>query len=137
MSGSAKRKAKEDKEKKDREVLNKTRKLSDFFSKSTSSRGEISTSVPQASIPSVSNFDPSQVGSRDESETSEYPVEKERCSLENHNRSVDIGKWPETLNQAEKEYWISQGAEGVKKYQNKESNFHKSARRYESENTNR
>lgn len=63
--------------------------------------------------------------------TSECPIEHERNSVENHSRSNDIGEWPETLSEADKEYWISQGAQGVKKCQNKESNFKKSARRYE------
>lgn len=46
--------------------------------------------------------------------TSECPIEHERNSVENHSRSNDIGEWPETLSEADKECWISQGAQGVK-----------------------
>lgn len=176
-SGSSKRKAKEEKEMKAQEAVNKTRKLTDFFSKPSCSTDGVPIPTPSderalltPSVPAIPNLDQSQetqitqtsrtveFSASDslvvnpgpsEQQTGQSSFDKslerttvelegqERSSADMSAHSNDLGKWPEILSETDKEFWISQGAEGIKKCQNKESSFKSSARRDELQNTNR
>ena len=159
-SGSAKRKAKEDKLKKEKMVVSKTPKLSTFFKIQPS---DTDTSVPQGghSHPSTSvdksvvkleaevkkppNYDEDNSVKADNLEGTKTVVHSraEEQNIEtidstpvsrdvekSNSFSTDLGKWPPKFDEVLKEYWIAKGSQDC---QNKDFKFTSSKRHYKSE----
>ena len=125
-SGRAKRKAKDEKEKRDSLVISKTRKINDFFSGSSSQQiqpGTISeesvldqeSSESEQEFPLEANISPASVAtSRDGVDAVESPsvtqIETDGEGVETH-LPPDLGLWPETVDATNQDFWISKGSE--------------------------
>ena len=123
-SGSNKRKAKEDRLKKTELVISKTRKMTDYFTEqrdngdTNKTESEKYTATIEADVETV----------QQEKET----VEEDETSTTIFTFSNDLGMWPKSLSETDREYWIQTGSNDC---QHSNSNFTQSKRLYEGETT--
>ena len=147
-SGSAKRKAKDEKEKRDSLVASKTRKVTDFFTgRSANAQVQPQTlneeretdhesSESEHEYPVDPTFSQTSVASNvDDADTDNSPpsvnqIETERLQSDALLTS-DLGTWPETINTKNQDFWIGKGSATC---QNMDSDFASSQKSYKATN---
>lgn len=145
-SGSAKRKAKEEKEKMNQDVTSKTRKLSEFFNvvRDDAESKEIAaentevasycvvdegSAIEELSPPHSAMSSSSQSEAENTAHASNVATSSARQKQnESEMYSNDIGEWPSNFN---RDYWIAKGSSEV---QHMDSDFLSSKKTYENEN---
>ena len=143
-SGRAKRKAKDEKEKRDSLVASKTRKINDFFSGSSSQQihpetetiGEESvmdhdSSESEQEFPLEANISPASAARcEDGVDAVESPsvsqIETDGEGVETH-LPPDLGLWPETVDATNQDFWIIKGSDTC---QNIDADFSSSQQTY-------
>ena len=128
-SGSSKRKAKNEKEKKDSLVVSKTRKVTEFFTgQPTSTHAEPGTLDVENSVDNESSESEQELPSDaqtsrsvDQSNVIEDNLDPDVTQTETDAfLSSDLGTWPETVDSMNQDYWILHGSATC---QNADANF--------------
>lgn len=136
FSSSTKRKAKEDKLKKEQAVIEKIPKLSNFFQKQPTAPPLVDICAEQSTSTSQIAKDTEKSSQRikdsplkvDSSNVIQEDLQ-DLCDAYN-NFSTDIGKWSLKLNAHEQEYWIGKGSQEC---QNINDDFKLSEKYYEND----